>query len=63
MYKEAIEAYGQAVRIGPNIALAHFGLGLAYVSLNNRGSALEQYEILKSLDSELANKLYSRIGE
>jgi hypothetical protein len=34
-----------------------------YVFLNDRGSAFEQYKILKNLDSELANKLYNIINE
>ena len=61
-YKEAIEAYKQAIRIDPDYALAHYNLGLVYVIiLNDRGSALEQYKILKSLDSELANELFNLI--
>ena len=60
MYKEAIEACKQAIRIKPDDAKAHFNLGLIYV-FNDRGSALEQYKILKNLDSELANKLFNLI--
>jgi hypothetical protein len=41
--------------------MAHFLLGVAYLQLNDRGSALEQYKILKSLDSELAKKLFDFI--
>ena len=40
--------------------MAHHGLGVAYVCLNDKVSkvsALKQYVILKSLDSELANQL------
>ncbi len=63
MYKDAIEAYKQAIRIDPDNADAHFSLGLAYVYLKDRDSALEQYKILESLDSELANKLFNIINE
>ena len=63
MNKEATEAYKQAIRINPDDALAHYNLGLAYLFLNNRGSALEQYKILKNLDSELANQLFNKIYE
>jgi tetratricopeptide (TPR) repeat protein len=62
-YKEAIEAYKQAIRIKPDYADAHYNLGVTYVFLNDRGSALEQYKTLKSLDSELANKLFNSIYE
>ncbi len=61
--KEAIESYKQAIRNNPDDAMAHFGLGLAYFLLNDRGSALDQYEILKKLDTELANGLFNLIYE
>ena len=62
-YKEAAEAFQQAIRIDPDDADAYLSLGIAYLSLNDRGSALEQYKILKSLDSVLANKLFSIINQ
>ena len=61
--EEAIEACKQAIRINPDNAEAHFALGAAYAFLNDKVSALEQYKILKSLDSEWASKLFSLIGE
>ena len=62
-YEEAIEAYKQAIRINPDFAEAHYFLGGAYVFSEDRGGALEQYKILKKLDTELANELFSLIGE
>ncbi len=62
-YAGEIETYKQEVEKNPDDAEAHFNLGVAYLLLNDRGSALEQYEILKSLDSELANVLFNLIGE
>ena len=56
-----IEAFKQAIRINPDLADAHNNLGIAYLLLNDRGSALEQYKILKKLDTELANKLFNFI--
>ncbi len=61
MYREAIEAYKQAIRIKPDDANAHHNLGVTYLILNDRGSALVQYKILKDLDTELANKLFNLI--
>ncbi len=58
MLKEAIDAHRQAIRIKPDYAESHFNLGLAYTL-----SALEQYKILKPLDSELANKLSDLISK
>ena len=60
-YAGEIETYKQEVEKNPDDAEAHCGLGLAYVPLKDRGSALEQYEILKSLDTEKANKLFNFI--
>ena len=61
MYKEAIESFKQAIKINPDDAKVHISLGLAYLGLNDRGSAVEQYKILKKLDTELANKLFNEI--
>jgi hypothetical protein len=38
-------------------------LGCVYVVIKDRDSALEQYEILKTLDSERANILLKVINE
>ena len=59
--EEAIEFFKQAIRIKPDYADAHNNLGLAYLGLNDRGSALEQYKILKKLDTEQVNKLFNFI--
>ena len=61
--EEKIEACKQAIRIDPDDAVAHYYLGLGYIFLNNKDSALKQYKILKSLDSEMANELYNIINE
>ncbi|MFA4918822.1 MAG: tetratricopeptide repeat protein [Thermodesulfovibrionales bacterium] len=61
MDKEAIEAYEQAIRIKPDFAMAHYNLGFYCLILNDRGSALNEYKILKDLDTEKANKLFNLI--
>jgi hypothetical protein len=68
---EKIEALKQAIRIDPDdvavhynlgsVAQSHYSFGVVYVFVNDRGSALEQYNMLISLDAELANKLINRI--
>ncbi len=62
MYIEEIEALKQTIRIDPDNAVVYNNLGAAYVLLNDRDSALEQYKILKSLDSELANVMFKLIN-
>ena len=61
--EKRIELYKHAIRIDPDDAEAYFALGVVYVAIKDRDSALEQYEILKKLDSELANKLFNMIYE
>ena len=62
-YTEAAEALKQAIRINPNDAMVHYFLGLAYLLSGDTGSAHDEYEILKELDSKIANKLYNRINK
>jgi len=61
MYEEAIESFKQAIKIDPEHTEANYNLGVAYINLKDRGSAMEQYKILKKLDTELANKLFNNI--
>jgi tetratricopeptide (TPR) repeat protein len=58
---EAIEAYKQAIRIKPDYAEAHYRLGLVYLLIGNKSSALDQYKILKNLDNDSANQLFNLI--
>ena len=60
-YPQAIKAFKQAIRIKPVDAKAHYLLGLAYLLNGDKGSALEEYEILKKLDKDLSNKLFNII--
>ena len=57
MHKDAVNAFKQAIKINPHYVWAHFHLGYAYIILEDKGSALEQYSILKSLGSVLADEL------
>ena len=59
--REAIDAYRQAIRIKPDWAWAHDALGHAYLDIGDKGSALDQYKILKNLDPDRANKLFNLI--
>lgn len=63
LYKYAIEAFKQTIRIEPDSVGAHFGLGLMYLRIGDRNSALNEYKILKELDINLANKLFDFIYE
>jgi tetratricopeptide (TPR) repeat protein len=60
-YTEAIQAFKQVIRIKPDYADAHYGLGVAYLIIGDRGSALNEYKILKNLDNNLSNRLFNLI--
>jgi tetratricopeptide (TPR) repeat protein len=58
-WDEAIRAHQEAVRLKPVYAGAHFNLGYDYVRKGDRAAAAQQYEKLKPMSDELANKLLS----
>jgi Flp pilus assembly protein TadD len=60
---EAIDAFKQAIKIKPDYAEAHKNLGYAYLTIGDKNSALAEYNILKSLNSELANNLFKEINK
>ncbi|MGD0552365.1 MAG: tetratricopeptide repeat protein [Sedimentisphaerales bacterium] len=62
-YQDAVEALKQAIRIKPNWTEAHYNLGVTYLITGNKESALEEYKILKTLDTEQANKLFHLINK
>ena len=60
--QDEIVAYQQAIRIKSDFAKAHYNLGVVYLQeVGNKGSALEEYKLLQTLDTELANKLWNLI--
>ncbi len=54
---DAINAYLECLRLAPNFARARYTLGYSYHSTGNRAAAREQYNILRTLDPNLAEKL------
>jgi Flp pilus assembly protein TadD len=60
-YEDAVRECKEAIRLKPDFALAHFSLGLAYVFLGDRGAALDEYNILKKLDTVFADGLHNLI--
>ena len=60
-YEEAIAAYKQAMKLHVNDPHVHYQIGLAYLEMGDKDSALEEYEILKNMDEELANELLALI--
>jgi Tfp pilus assembly protein PilF len=59
--QEEIECYKQAIRFKSGYAEAHYNLGITYLQVGDKGSALDEYKILKDLNKDLANKLFNKI--
>jgi tetratricopeptide (TPR) repeat protein len=60
-YQESKEAYQQAIRLKPDFAEAHYGLGRTYLMLRDRNGALEEHNVLKTLDPKSAEELWKNI--
>jgi cytochrome c-type biogenesis protein CcmH/NrfG len=60
-FNEAIDAYRQAARLRPEQPEAYYNLGLAYLELGDRASALAQSRLLKPIDAELNKKLLAEL--
>lgn len=61
-YEKAMMAYKQAMKMQLNNPYIHYQVGQAYLKMGDKDSALEEYEILKDLDKELADRLAALIG-
>ena len=60
-YSEAIEAYKAVVKLRPQLAAAHYNLGLSYVAIKDKQAARRHYEILKTLNANMADQLQKAI--
>jgi tetratricopeptide (TPR) repeat protein len=59
--KKALEAFKEAVKLMPTSAQAHFNLGMTYLCLGDRNSALAEYTRIKGQNAELAKRLYRNV--
>ena len=59
--KKAIEVLKKALLIDPDNSAIHNNLGIDYLSIGDRTSALKEYEVLKNLDMASADRLLERI--
>lgn len=59
---EAVEILTQAINIDPDMGRARYNLGRAYIKLGDRDAAIAQYNILKTVESDWADKLYNIIN-
>ncbi len=63
LIEKGISNLHTAVSLNPRLAIAHYRLAVAYLTLKNKDAALREYEILKGIDKEEAARLYSQIGK
>ena len=56
-YGVSIDTFMEALRLQPDLGLAHFGLACSYLSVDDKNKAHQHYEILQTLDRDLAKKL------
>ena len=60
-HKKAVAAFKTSVLLNPKSSLTYFNLGATYVERDNKEAALEQYRILKTMDAQVADRLYALI--
>ena len=61
--KQAVEAFEHAARLKPDNPFTHSKLGYAYLAWGKVERARGQYQVLKSLNSDLADELYDAINK
>jgi TonB family protein len=59
--QEALEAFKQAVAIKPDLAEAHYELGMTYLKIGDRQSAMNEYIFLKDQNDAMARELLRSI--
>ena len=62
-YEQSMASYKQAMKLQLDNPYIHFQIAQAYLKMGDKDSALEEYEILKDMDEELANQLQVLIRE
>lgn len=58
---KSIEAYTRCLSISPKFLRARFNLGIAQTVKKNRAAAMEQYQLILSVDTDLAARLKAYI--
>jgi hypothetical protein len=52
-----------AIRLKPILAEAHLNLGMTFLKMADRRSAVEEHKILRDLNKEEADRLFNLIYE
>ena len=62
LYQQAIQCYKDVTTVDQGHARAYYDLGRAYLSIGDRGLAMDQQRILQTLDAGLADQLLQLIN-
>ncbi len=57
-FDESVDAFNTALGMNSDFVKAHYNLGRAYLKIDNQSAAIAQYEYLKNISAEWADKLY-----
>ena len=60
---DALAAYRRAVEIKSDYAEAHYNLGVLHLALGDRNQAVHEYNVLKTLNSDLAISLFKKLTQ
>jgi tetratricopeptide (TPR) repeat protein len=60
-YEEAAKSFREVIRLRPDFAEAHYDLAEACLIIHDRCTALEEYNLLRRMDKELADRLFDLI--
>ncbi len=61
-YQKAIESFKKVIHNNNDHAEAHYDLGITYIKTGDSGNAIDEYKTLKTLNKELADKLFNLIN-
>ncbi|MGD9628303.1 MAG: tetratricopeptide repeat protein [Pyrinomonadaceae bacterium] len=62
-FDKALAAYKRSLELSPNFTRARYNSAISHLRLNNKVGAMEQYNALVSLDSDLASRLKAEIDK
>ncbi|KAF0247431.1 MAG: hypothetical protein FD167_3168 [bacterium] len=62
-FSESIEPLKKAIMLNPNDLASRQFLAMVYVNLKDKGSALKEYEAIKTIDEKVANELIAEINK
>ena len=60
-WQDSVSANISALEIDPQHSRSHYQLGMTYLKLDDKGSAFDEYKVLKKQDKNLANTLFDSI--